>query len=294
MPIINTPNNFKLWQPKEETSFNKNSTSTTDALTELQKQASLQIVDYLNSQFSIQVDPDYRKKSYLTKLAHYKKLIGPCEFLATVTTIDNHYCAIHLSQDFCLQYIDLYYGGHLKEPLSASPAPGKDSLTEFDTHALSQLTNNIAPAILELVHFNQHQKQESKLESAETATNISCYILQLHFKTKSDNFHINLVLSESIVDHYLNHSKLKAKKADTINIKNTTLELNAIIFQTKVDLSYILNLAQDELIPIETKDQITMRVNNKDLLTGTLGHINQQQAVKINTKTQEAIEQYDG
>ena len=273
---IKSTKNFEVWQIKEATTSQKTSAAFDDDLTGLHKSISSVVVEYLNSQYSIELEPDFRKQHYLTNSKDYQEAIEPDEYLNMMLNENEDYFAIHYSSVFCQQYVGLYYGGNLEED-STTPPMQKDSLSDFDIHALQRLNQNIRDDLLIAINYSQPQDSE---ENSGRST--ACYVLQVHFKMKSDEFNLSFILSENLAKHFVYSSQAGHEKVDTVNVKNTKLELDVIIFETKVDLSYVLNLSPGDLFQIDTNELVKLRVNNKDLLTGTLGHINQQKVVRIN------------
>lgn len=279
LATIHSLSDPQVWQPQEQLVTGAGVASNNDDLSGLEKSLGSVVCNHFNQAHSIQLEADFVEQDQIADLADYLEAVADDESVQAFVDAHGHYFAVHYSRSFCQHFVGLFYGGELADNCAA-PEVAKESLSDFDRHALTQLSRDIKEQLLEAIHYLQP-------ESGDTGTgvNYSYTICKMQFQGKSADFHLRFILSESLVKHFMKSSNPNQDEEQAFDVSDLQLELDAVILQAKVDLSYILNLAPGDLIPMASNELVRLSINDEDILLGMLGNVNQQKVVRVTDKS---------
>lgn len=198
--------------------------------------------------------------------------------LIIVLSSHNQFIAFKSSNAMSNLLINLFYGAGL---------PRKEIST--DNNTLGPISQLAISKIFKKIGFNyiDHLNQTldftiQPLISDEKIEGNEYYQKRITISDLSDEHYFDCIMSNEIIqliDARINKAKHDSRKS--YEIADTQVELTAYVSKQKVFIDYVSNLKPGDLIPIDSKDLVTMKLDNKVVLIGKLGKSNRQKSIKV-------------
>lgn len=264
---------YQSWEPKiREEQKTAESTITDEEISRIEKLVLDSFQEYFSLQQITEVQPEIQEKTVVKSfksIAESQKTGGYTYF-----SLKNgeSLCLLHFSNLFSVDMLEVLLGGNLDYKVSGSD---RIELGEFDGSSLSLVSKCIIEKIAKKMRLDHFPNQPNNVDD-----DLICYCFRVNFKEKQDDYFVNFIVSESLIKANLKE-KSKTNQNKNIRIGNTLFEMQSNIFKSDVDLSYVLNLSEGDLIPIESKDKVIVSINDTEFFRGTLGTLGHLRALKI-------------
>jgi hypothetical protein len=270
-----TTKQYEPWQPKSESSNAEQIEKIGDEdVAEIKKILIAGVAGYASAHFSMPLEPEFKTEHSTKTSAQSIETREKVDFVSNLLVKQDEIILMHMSQELSSVFIELHFGVNQEYKLGV---PERTAFGDFEVAALSAMSKDMFAQCHSIATI-AYDTQEEKMN-----TEINCYHFQMHFKNQSDQFFINFVLSEKVIMNYIKSKKRGGANSKKINLDNTLIEIRAKLFESYVDLNYIMNMAVDGLIPIDSKDKVILEINGRNISKGALGAINHQKAIKIST-----------
>lgn len=266
---------YEPWQPKSDASSTEQAEKIGDEdIAEIKKILIAGVTRYSSAHFTMTLEPEFKTEHSTKTSAQSIETREKVDYINNLLVKHDEIILMHMSQELSSVFIELHFGVNQEYKLNA---PERTAFGDFEVAALSAMSRDIFALCDSIASIGSNEIEE------KMNNEVNCYNFQMHFKNQSDQFFINFILSEKVIMNYIKSKKRGGANAKKINLDNTLIEIRGKLFESTVDLNYIMNMTVDTLIPIDSKDKVTLEINGRNISKGALGAISHQKAVKIST-----------
>jgi hypothetical protein len=270
---------YQPWHPQEANFSQENSPTPViigdDQIALIKEIALNAMKSYCSLHFSFPIEPECRKEVATKTLTQSVEARESADHLVRHSNQGASILFVYFSRKACVEFLESSFGGSKEYELTSVE---KNELGDFDIYSLNSISKNLADPLSAFLEMTQN-------EAAEENTNneLNCYNFEIHFKDKADDIFVRYVISEHAINEYVKIKSQKNKNSKNVNVDGASINLKATILKSSVDLSYVLNLSVGDLIPIDSKEKISMGTNGVEFIKGLLGVLSHQKAVKVST-----------